>query len=50
MKELINKLKDQLNLEAKEAVNNLTASRLDVIYKLTAAICYLEKMDGKEWE
>lgn len=50
MEALIKKLKEQLNIEAKEAVNSLTTTRLDVIYKLVMSICYLEKMEKKEWE
>lgn len=50
MEALIKKLKDQLSIEAKEAVNSLTTNRLDVIYKLVVSISYLEKMEKKEWE
>lgn len=50
MEALIKKLKEQLNIEAKEAVNSLTTNRLDVIYKLVVSISYLEKMEKKEWE
>ena len=50
MEALIKKLKEQLSIEAKEAVNSLTTNRLDVIYKLVASISYLEKMEKKEWE
>jgi hypothetical protein len=50
MEALIKKLKEQLSIEAKEAVNSLTANRLDVIYKLVVSISYLEKMEKKEWE
>ena len=50
MEALIKKLKEQLSIEAKEAVNSLTTNRLDVIYKLVVSISYLEKMEKKEWE
>lgn len=50
METLIKKLKEQLSIEAKEAVNSLTTNRLDVIYKLVVSISYLEKMEKKEWE
>lgn len=50
MEALIKKLKKQLSIEAKEAVNSLTTNRLDVIYKLVVSISYLEKMEKKEWE
>lgn len=50
MEALIKKLKEQLSIEAKEAVNSLTTNRLDVIYKLVVSISYLEKMGKKEWE
>ena len=48
MEALIKKLKEQLSIEAKEAVNSLTTNRLDVIYKLVVSISYLEKMEKKE--
>ena len=50
MEALIKKLKEQLSIEAKEAVNSLTTNRLDVIYKLVVSISYLEKMEKKAWE
>ena len=50
MEALIKKFKEQLSIEAKEAVNSLTTNRLDVIYKLVVSISYLEKMEKKEWE
>ena len=50
MEALIKKLKEQLSIEAKEAVNSLTTNRLDVIYKLVVSISYLERMEKKEWE
>lgn len=50
MEALIKKLKEQLSIEAKEAVNSLTTNRLDVIYKLVVSISHLEKMEKKEWE
>jgi hypothetical protein len=50
MEALIKKLKEQLSIEAKEAINSLTTNRLDVIYKLVVSISYLEKMEKKEWE
>lgn len=50
MEALIKKLKEQLSIEAKEAVNSLTTNRLDVIYKLVVSISYLEKMEKKELE
>ena len=50
MEALIKKLKEQLSIEAKEAVTSLTTNRLDVIYKLVVSISYLEKMEKKEWE
>lgn len=50
MEALIKKLKEQLSIEAKEAVNSLTTNRLDVIYKLVVSISYLKKMEKKEWE
>ena len=49
MEALIKKLKEQLSIEAKEAVNSLTTNRLDVIYKLVVSISYLEKMAKKAW-
>ena len=50
MEALIKKLKEQLSIEEKEAVNSLTTNRQVVIYKLVVSISYLEKMEKKEWE
>lgn len=50
MHKLIQKLKDQLEIEAKQAEEKLTNGNLDTIFKLTTAIKNLECMEKGEWK
>ena len=50
MHKLIQKMKDQLAIEAKNAIEKLTPGNLDTIFKLTVAIKNLECMEKGEWE
>ena len=50
MHKLIQKLKDQLEIEAKQAEEKLTNGNLDTIFKLTCAIKNLECMEKGEWK
>ena len=50
MHKLIQKMKDQLAIEAKNATEKLTPGNLDTIYKLVVSIKYLECMEKGEWE
>lgn len=50
MHKLIQKMKDQLSIEAKNATEKLTPGNLDTIFKLTVAIKNLECMEKGEWE
>ena len=50
MHKLIQKMKDQLDIEAKNATEKLTPGNLDTIFKLTVAIKNLECMEKGEWE
>lgn len=43
---IIDKLKNQLDVEIKSAEEKLTSNNLDTIYKLACAIHYLCEMDG----
>lgn len=50
MHKLIQKMKDQLAIEAKQAEEKLTSGNLDTIFKLTESIKNLECMEKGEWE
>lgn len=50
MHKLIQKMKDQLAIEAKQAEEKLTSGNLDTIFKLTVAIKNLECMEKGSWE
>lgn len=50
MHKLIQKMKDQLDIEAKQAEEKLTSGNLDAIFKLTESIKNLECMEKGEWE
>lgn len=50
MHKLIQKMKDQLAIEAKQAEEKLTSGNLDTIFKLTSAIKNLECMEKGSWE
>lgn len=50
MHKLIQKMKDQLAIEAKQAEEKLTSGNLDSIFKLTVAIKNLECMEKGSWE
>lgn len=50
MHKLIQKMKDQLAIEAKNATEKLTPGNLDTIFKLTVAIKNLECMEKGSWE
>lgn len=50
MHKLIQKMKDQLAIECKQAEEKLTNGNLDTIFKLTCAIKNLECMEKGEWE
>ena len=50
MHKLIQKMKDQLAIEAKQAEEKLTNGNLDTIFKLTCTIKNLECMEKGEWE
>ena len=50
MHKLIQKMKDQLAIEAKNAMEKLTPGNLDTIFKLTVAIKNLECMEKGSWE
>lgn len=50
MHKIIQKMKDQLVIEIKQAEDRLTSSNLDTIYKLTCTIKNLECMEKGEWE
>lgn len=43
---IVDKLKNQLDIEIKSAEEKLTSNNLDTIYKLACAIHYLCEMDG----
>lgn len=45
MENIVDVLKNQLELEKKNAMNRLTGANLDSIYKLTGTICNLKKME-----
>lgn len=49
MKELIKILENQLKIEEQNIKKQLTNSNLDVVFKLTTAICNLKQMCG-EWK
>lgn len=48
MHKLIEKMKEQLNVEAEQATEKLTQGNLDAIFKLTCAIKNLERMERGE--
>lgn len=48
MKDMIKILENQLKIEEENVKKQLTNSNLDVVYKLTTAICNLKKMCG-DW-
>lgn len=50
MHKLIQKMKDQLSIESKQAEEKLTSGNLDTIFKLTVAIKNLECMEKGSWE
>lgn len=50
MHKLIQKMKDQLAIEAKQAQEKLTSGNLDTIFKLTVSIKNLECMEKGSWE
>lgn len=50
MHKLIQKMKDQLSIEAKQAEEKLTSGNLDSIFKLTESIKNLECMEKGSWE
>ena len=50
MHKLIQKMKDQLAIECKQAEEKLTNGNLDTIFKLTESIKNLECMEKGEWE
>lgn len=50
MHKLIQKMQDQLDIEAKQAEEKLTNGNLDTIFKLTAAIKNLECMEHGDWK
>ena len=50
MHKLIQKMKEQLDIEAKNATEKLTPGNLDTIFKLTVAIKNLERMEKGELE
>ena len=45
MENIVDVLKNQLEIEKKNAIQRLTDTNLDSIYKLTGAICNLKKME-----
>lgn len=50
MHKLIQKMKDQLAIEAKQAEEKLTSGNLDTIFKLTESIKNLECMEKGSWD
>lgn len=50
MHKLIQKMKDELAIQAKNAEEKITNGNLDNIFKLTVAIKNLECMEKGEWE
>lgn len=50
MHKLIQKMKDQLAIEVKQAEEKLTNGNLDTIFKLTSSIKNLECMEKGNWE
>lgn len=50
MHKLIQKMKDELAIQAKNAEEKITNGNLDNIFKLTVAIKNLECMENGEWE
>ena len=50
MHKLIQKMKDQLSIESKQAEEKLTSGNLDTIFKLTVAIKNLECMEKGSWD
>lgn len=45
MENIVDVLKNQLEIEKKNAMDRLTGANLDSIYKLTGTICNLKKME-----